>query len=192
MPTASKGSPRFRIVISEKRIRRSVERLARQIERHCRAKRISELTVLCVMDGAFIFCADLVRGLKTPTTIAFVKASSYNGTQRRSANLAPLPTAIRGRAVLVVDTIFDTGKTIAKVLRHVRKQTSQIALAILVAKQGKADLAAYSKGMKTFVGIYLEGDPFLVGYGLDCGGQFRHLKAIRLFIADRKRRGVVP
>lgn len=185
MPTTSRAIPKFKIVIPEKRIRRSVQGLARQIDRYARAEGTSGLTVVAIMDAAFIFCADLVRDMKTPSTVVFVKASSYNGMRKAKTNLAPLPDAIWDRPVLVVDTIFDTGKTIEKVFREIRKHTSRIALAVLVAKHGKADLAAYTKDVETFVGIQLEGDPFLVGYGLDCAGQFRHLKDLHLYVADR-------
>ena len=179
------AASRLEQLIPEDRIAQAVRKLARQIDRYSRRNGLPELTVVCVMDGAFVFCADLVRQMKTPTAILFVKASSYTGTQRAATNLARLPEAIQGRPVLVVDTIFDTGKTISKVLRQVRKRTSRIALAILLAKHGKADLAAHSNGIDTFVGVKLQGDPFLVGYGLDCGGQFRHLRDIRRIAADR-------
>jgi hypoxanthine phosphoribosyltransferase len=177
------------VLISEIKIHQAVRRLARQIDRLARAQGIAQLTVVCVMDGAFIFCADLVRAMKTPTTIVFAKAQSYNGTKKGRTALAPLPNTLKGQTVLIVDTIYDTGKTIAKVIRAVRQQTCSITLVVLVEKRDKAKLKPRrgavvpmrAPGLKTFVGFRLGGDPFLVGYGLDCSGQFRHLRDLRAF-----------
>jgi hypoxanthine-guanine phosphoribosyltransferase len=69
------------------------------------------------------------------------------------------------------------------VIAGLREQTSSIALAVLVEKQGKASVAELFPRFETFVGIKIEGDPFLVGYGLDCDGRFRQLPDIRLFRA---------
>ena len=184
-------APRFKVAVSEKRIARTVQELSGRIDRYARANGISELSVVCVLDGAFMFCADLVRAMKTPTSIVFVKARSYNGTRRGTLSLARLPETLRDHPMLVVDTVYDTGKTIAKVLREIRKQTSQIALAVLVEKHGKAaeppsSLRSPLRGspaIETFVGLRVPGDPFLVGYGLDVGGRFRHLKDIRIYSA---------
>jgi hypoxanthine phosphoribosyltransferase len=180
-PTRQLPASRLKISISAKRIERAVQRLAGQIDRYARTRGFSELCVVCVLDGAFVFCADLVRCLQTPTTITFVKARSYNGVRKGNTTLARLPGTFGNRPVLVVDTIYDTGKTIEKVLRAVRKQSSQVALALLVEKQGKAAAPADTTAVRTFVGIRIHGDPFLVGYGLDCDGRFRHLQDIRIY-----------
>lgn len=177
---------RLKLSVSEQQIARTVHRLARQIDRYARAHGIPEFMVVCVLDGAFMFCADLVRAMRTPTALVFVKARSYNGTRRGALSLARLPNTLEGRPVLVVDTIYDTGKTIAKVLTEVRKQTSRIALAVLVQKRdkdGALNPRAFAPPVDTFVGIRVPGDPFLVGYGLDVGGRFRHLKDIRIYSA---------
>jgi len=174
-------SHRFKTCISKTRIERTVLELAGQIDRYAHANRVSEFCVVCVMDGAFIFCADLVRAMKTPSSIVFVKARSYDGTRGGRLQLSPLPDSIQGRAVLVVDTIYDTGKTVAKVLREVRKLTSQITLVVLVEKQDKSVVTPGLAAVETFVGIRIQGDPFLVGYGLDVSGRFRNLKDIRIY-----------
>ena len=178
-------APRFPVSISEKQIARTVQRLAGQIDRHARANGFAELVVVCILDAAFVFCADLVRAMKTPTSIVFLKARSYEGTRRGALSLARVPGAVRGRPVLIVDTVYDTGKTVAKVLQEVRKRTSRVALAVLVEKQGKAVVPPQSlsnkSAIESFVGIRVSGDPFLVGYGLDLSGRFRHWKDIRIY-----------
>src|ERR1051325_8421858 len=169
----------IRPLISERKIRSAVRKLAREVDRFASSEKIAEMTVVCVMDGAFIFCADLVRKMKTPTRMVFVKARSYKGTKKGVTALSALPD-IPGQPVLIVDTIYDTGETIAKVIRAVRKHTSRIALALLVEKHREAPVAADANGVKTFVGMRLKGDPFLIGYGLDCSGKYRYLRDIRI------------
>src|SRR5687768_1154296 len=90
---ATQGSMpnQFKVLISAKRIERIVRKLAGEIDLYARANCFSELSVVCVMDGAFVFCADLVRQLKTPTAIVFVKARSYNGARSGPLSLAALP-----------------------------------------------------------------------------------------------------
>jgi hypoxanthine phosphoribosyltransferase len=146
--------PASPVVISENNIQRTVRRLARQIDQHARANGIAQITVLCVMDGAFIFCADLVRAMKTPSVVVFAKARSYNGTRKGRTALAPLPKTLAGQPVLIVDTIYDTGRTIARVVQALRRVTSPIALAVLVEKYDKAK---------------------------NYNGRFRHLRDLRLF-----------
>jgi hypoxanthine phosphoribosyltransferase len=171
----------FKLLISARRIDRVVERLARQIDRYAAARGISEFCVVCIMDGAFVFCADLVRRLKTPTRMFFVKARSYNGTRVGALSLDRLPAELKHHPVLVLDTIYDTGQTIGKVLHQVRNQTSEIALVVLVDKVRKAPSAELRPDVPTFVGFRLRDDPFLVGYGLDVDGRFRQLKDLRIY-----------
>ncbi|MSO20046.1 MAG: hypothetical protein EXQ56_06200 [Acidobacteria bacterium] len=172
----------------------TVQRLARQIDRACRKNSVTELMVVCVMDGAFIFSADLVRAMRTPTRIVFLQARSYVGTKKGATATAALPSSLRGSLggsfggspVLVADTIYDTGRTIAKIVRevrghvrgHVREKTNQVWLAVLIEKSGKAAVAANDQAQKVFTGIQLSGDPFLIGYGLDVDGAFRDLPDI--------------
>jgi hypoxanthine phosphoribosyltransferase len=175
------ATPASKALISEEKIRKSIRRIAKQIDRYAGARHVQELAVVCVMDGAFIFCDDLVRQMKTCTILFFTRAQSYLGTRKGPTRLSPMSSRIRGRSVLVVDTIFVSGKTLRKVIGEVRRHTSRIALAVLVEKQGKARLADLPADIDTFVGIRLPGDPFLVGYGLDCDGRHRELRDIRTY-----------
>lgn len=177
------ASPHFKPAFSELTIQRAVRRLARQIDRRVKVARVADLTVVCVMDGAFIFCADLVRALRTPARLVFLKAQSYQGARKGATSTAALPpglrAALRHSLVLVVDTIYDTGLTIAKVVRKVRSRTNPVWLAVLVEKEGQAVIPANQQCDELFVGLQVSGDPFLIGYGLDVNGEFRNLPDIR-------------
>jgi hypoxanthine phosphoribosyltransferase len=168
-------------IISQRKIRSVVKVLARRIDRACKAERIQELYVACVMDGSFIFAADLVRAMRTPTRVFFLKASSYRGTRKGATRISALPASLRGQSVLITDTIYDTGITIERVINQVRRQTDSVWLAVLIEKHGKAARAVETIAERAFVGIKLAGDPFLIGYGLDVDGQFRWLPDIQEF-----------
>ena len=81
IPVAMK-MPQFKIAISEARIHRTVRRMARQLDVYYAAQAVSQITVVCVMNATFVFCADLVRCLKTPARIVFTRARSYQGARK--------------------------------------------------------------------------------------------------------------
>lgn len=167
--------------ISQLRIRSAVRRMARQIDAACLRQGIQELTVVCVMDGAFVFTADLVRALRTSSRLVFLKAASYQGTRRKALRADRLPASLRVRTLLIVDTIYDTGKTIERVVGQARGLADAVWLAVLVEKAGKAAVAAEQQADTSFIGLRVAGDPFLIGYGLDVDGQYRSLPEIHEF-----------
>jgi hypoxanthine phosphoribosyltransferase len=167
---------RFRTILTAARIRRLVAELAQRVDEHYGSVGVSEIVIVCVMNASFMFCADLVRRLQTPSRVLFVQARSYQGTRKGGTVLAPIAENLRDRHVLVVDTIFDTGKTIERVVREVRKQTKAVEVAVLVVKHRKSDRRR--RAAARFQGIALPGDPFLIGYGLDLAGEYRALKDI--------------
>jgi len=171
----------MRALISERRIKTVVKHLARRIDHACGRRQITELAIICVMDGAFVFTADLVRAMRTPTRIVFAKASSYRETQKGATRVAGLPSSLRQKPVLIVDTIYDTGHTISRLVRQARRLTRTVWLAVLIEKQGKADFRLSDQAEIVFSGIQLSSDPFLVGYGLDVGGRFRCLPNVQQY-----------
>ena len=176
---------RFKTVASAARINRAVQKLARQIDGYFESRSVTTITVVCVMDASFMFCADLVRRLKTPARIVFTKATSYSRAKKGKTSLAPFPKNLRAKPVLVVDTIYDTGKTIEKVVSELRKQTRRITVAVLINKKVKARRALPTA--VRFVGMELPGDLFLIGYGLDYAGEFRDWKDVRALPANHGR-----
>ena len=166
-------------VISEARIRQTVRKMARQIDRHYRERSAEEITLVCVMNASFMFCADLVRALKIASRVVFTKAHSYVGAEKRETSVFPIAEDLQNRHVLIVDTIYDTGETIDKVFAEVRRQTSSVAVAVLIVKDGKSRRPA--DNVIAFAGMRIGGDPFLVGYGLDYNQRFRDLKDIRIY-----------
>src|SRR6266446_5210562 len=109
------------ILIPAERIQERVAELAREISDHFQGRPI---TIIGVLTGSLIFLADLVRRLDLPLRIGLIQASSYRGSATTAGELRVGPDLIpdvRGRHVLLLDDILDTGQTLAHLVGHVRE-----------------------------------------------------------------------
>jgi hypoxanthine phosphoribosyltransferase len=135
------------------------------------------LTLVPILSGSIIFLADLIRELPLKMKIALVQVSTYPGasvTAHEPKLVAALAGDVRGRHVLVVDDILDSGKTLRKVCAMVtERRPASLATAVLLRKPTKAppDLPV------DFVGFDID-DLFVVGYGLDYGDHYRNFPHI--------------
>jgi hypoxanthine phosphoribosyltransferase len=172
-------------LIDEKEIESIVKRLAAEITacyHDCR----QELLVIGLLQGAFIFMADLVRRLELPIEVAFLGVSSYgDAVISTGAIRLTMDTTvdIAGRDVLLVEDIVDTGVTIQEVRRllELRKPRSLRVCAFL-SKPACRRVAVEIE----FLGKEI-GNMFAVGYGLDYARKFRHLPFVgRLDLPDGK------
>jgi hypoxanthine phosphoribosyltransferase len=129
-----------------------------------------------VLNGSFIFASDLVKLLKFPCEISFVKLASYHGTSSTGnvSELIGLTENIENRTVIIVEDIVDTGNTLEKLHALLcEKKAKEIKIVTLLFKP-----KAYKKDIKLdYVGIQIPND-FVVGYGLDYDGLGRNLKDI--------------
>lgn len=175
--------PPDRIVVADKTfipfipadaVQRRVRELAAEISRD-HADR--EPLLVCVLNGAFLFFADLVRNMRIEHTQDFLRPASYGDGMKSSGTVElrkDLETDIRGRHVILVEDIVDTGRTLDFLLRMLRERApASLAVATLLHKPAQAvvahDLA--------YVGFEIP-PAFVVGYGLDYGQRARHLEAI--------------
>ena len=160
-----------RPLISERRIRRRLLELARQIDRTYRGR---ELIVVGVLKGAFVFMADLCRRLTLPVRNDFLRVQSYGAAGVSSGALRvefDLTQPIRGRDVLVVEDIVDTGLTARAVMRMLRaRRPRSLKFCVLLDKPSRRRV----KLKLDFVGFEIP-DRFVVGYGLDYAGRYRNL-----------------
>lgn len=163
------------ILYSREVIEERVKELAAQVMAVYREK---PLTVAVVLRGAFIFAADLVRHLPQPCDIVFVRADSYgNGTRPAKDCVVDLPEGMKwkGRHVLVVEDIVDTGRTVETLVKSLRaKGAASVRVCCFLDKPSRRE----SEVEVEFVGFALEGAPFVVGYGLDFAGRYRNLPFI--------------
>jgi hypoxanthine phosphoribosyltransferase len=133
--------------------------------------------LVCVLKGAFMFLADLVRAIDTPVTLDFMALSSYGASTRSSGQvqvLKDLGTGIEGRDVVIVEDIVDTGLTLTylqDILRARAPRTLRTACLLSKPSRRQIEIAV------NYVGFTIE-DKFVVGYGLDYNEQYRHLPYI--------------
>lgn len=162
-----------KLVFSADEIAAAVSRLAEKINRDYQGR---ELLLVVVLNGAFIFAADLVRGLSVPVDVEFVKLASYEGTAStgRVAMVKDLDVRAEGRHLLVVEDILDTGLSLRFLLDVLAaRNPASLRVCTLVDKRGGRKLPLEAD----YVGLVRE-DGFLIGYGLDLDGRFRELPAI--------------
>ncbi|MBS0204610.1 MAG: hypoxanthine phosphoribosyltransferase [Planctomycetes bacterium] len=135
------------------------------------------LTVLGVLNGSVIFVADLMRSIGIPHRVGFVQASSYRGETTSAGELTVatgLMPDIAGRDVLLVDDIFDTGRTVERLLNEIHKaRPASLKTAVLLWKDGRSQVAL----TPDYHGFRIPNE-FVVGYGLDYDDDYRHLPMI--------------
>jgi hypoxanthine phosphoribosyltransferase len=161
------------VLITDAQIARRVKILARQIEKDFRGR---ELVVVSLLNGTVLFLADLIRHLNLPMRLDFIGVSSY-GSGTESGELVftkELRLDVRGREVLLVDDIMDTGKTMSRVLPRLRVlKPRRIKTCVLLDKPSRR----VEKIRADYVGFTIP-DLFVVGYGLDFAERYRNLPFI--------------
>lgn len=163
----------FEVFISADDIAREIKSLALKIDEFYQGK---ELLIVGVLNGSFLFVADLVRELATPCEISFVKMSSYHGLKSSGAvdELIGLYHDIEGKHVVVVEDIVDSGLTIDKIITilHAQKPAT-VKICTLLYKPD----AFQGKHKPDYVGFVIP-NAFVVGYGLDYNEKGRNLRDI--------------
>jgi hypoxanthine phosphoribosyltransferase len=159
-----------RVLITEDQIARRIKILAREIERDFRGR---ETVVVSLLSGTIMFLADLMRHLNLPLRLDFIGVSSY-GAGTESGDLVftkELRLDVRGRDVLLIDDILDTGKTMSRVLPKLRAlKPRRIKVCVLLDKAERR----VEKIKADYVGFSVP-DFFVVGYGLDFAERYRNL-----------------
>jgi hypoxanthine phosphoribosyltransferase len=163
-----------RMLFSEQAIAARVAVLAREIEAAIPPG--EELLVLVVLDGAFIFAADLIRQIDRTTRVESIQLKSYSGMHSTGVveMVKGLPDDLAGKHVLIVEDIVDTGRTIAHLAKELKGcNAASCRIAVLL---DKPDAHLCSVPLD-FVGFSI-GKNFVIGYGLDADGRYRNLPYI--------------
>jgi len=159
------------MLLPEDEIRRGIERLAEQLGEDYRGEMLSMVGVL---SGAVVFLESLVRELSLPVQTSFVEASSYRGTATEPGELridVESVQPVEGRHVLVVDDIFDTGRTLQEVMRQLRAaRPRSIRSAVLLRKAERREVEIEPDYV-----VFDIPNRFVVGFGLDYDGRYRDL-----------------
>ena len=161
----------LKTLLSEQQLKSGVARLAEEINAHYHGQ---PLTIIGVLTGSVVLLADLIRLLTMPLRVGVIQARSYRGSATSPGELtiqADLLPDVRGRQVLVIDDIFDTGQTMLEMTAQLRKlEPASLRLAVLLRKQGRQRVRIEPD----HVGFEIP-DEFVVGYGLDYRDEYRNL-----------------
>lgn len=168
----------FTVSIPEAAIMQRVAQVAEQINNDLKDE---NPLFLAVLNGSFMFAADLLRGISIPCEISFVRMASYEGTSStgKVKELLGLNEDISGRSIVVVEDIIDSGLTMKHLLQTLQqKGPKQVKVASLLVKPGnlKVDLDV------SYCCFEIPND-FIVGYGLDYDGYGRNLRDIYTVVA---------
>lgn len=179
---------RFTVLKSDTEIRARIKALAAEISEDYRhiIQPENPLLVLCTLRGAVFFAADLVRALTVPCEINFIKVQSYQGTRPAGSPIFELGERIdvRGREVLIVEDIVDTGQTMATVMQNFSdKGAVGIRIASMLDKPSRRYPHLRDKVVPDYIGFEIE-DYFVVGWGLDYNEDFRLLPDIMIYNPD--------
>jgi hypoxanthine phosphoribosyltransferase len=163
-------------LFSAEQIAARVKALAAQIDSDYNGR---EILMIAVLKGSFLFIADLVRAVKTPTLIDFVRLASYGSATQSSGIIEvrkDLEMSIKGKDVLVVEDIVDSGLTLES-LRSIllNRHPSSLRICTLIDKQAQR----VTNVAVDYVGFSMS-DGFIVGYGLDLDERYRDLPDIHM------------
>jgi len=159
------------ILVNEADIKKMVAQLGKKITDDYEGK---EVMVICILKGAVVFCADLLREIKVPVKLDFMAVSSY-GTSSESSGavqiLKDLDSSIEGSHLLIIEDIVDTGLTLKYLIGILNARgPASLKVCTLLDKpeRRKVDVKI------DYVGTEIP-DAFVVGYGLDYAERYRHL-----------------
>lgn len=172
----SNASPKIGVFLSTEAIQKRVKELAAMINRDYQGQ---EIVVVGVLNGSFIFCADLIREITVPVSIEFVSLSSYEGTESTGevSFRMDVKKSLEGKNVILVEDIVDTGLTISFLLKHMQlKQLKSLKLCSLLLKRARLKVQV----PVDYLGFDIE-DKFVIGYGLDYDGHYRELPYIGVY-----------
>ncbi|MBQ8320301.1 MAG: hypoxanthine phosphoribosyltransferase [Clostridia bacterium] len=163
-----------RIMIGEEKIAARVKELALQLDKLYEGRKP---VVVCILKGSFMFFADLVRNMKVETEIDFMAVSSYGGgtvSTREVKIKKDLATDIKGRDVLIVEDIIDSGNTLYSLKRLLNERApASVNIVTLLDKPERREVPMEPE----YTGFVIE-DEFVVGYGLDYAEDYRNLPYI--------------
>jgi hypoxanthine phosphoribosyltransferase len=167
-----------RVLVTREQIATRVRELAVQITTdHTNATGVTEITLIPILTGAMVFSADLMRQMPVRMKIGLMTVSSYPGRSIQTQGASVLGSQlgdIRGRHLLLLDDILDSGSTLRRVVPILREgQPASVKTCVLLRK----DRPAARETPVDYVGFEIP-DEFVVGYGLDFGDYYRNLPDI--------------
>jgi hypoxanthine phosphoribosyltransferase len=163
------------MLLRKSEIKKGIKRIAMKINSDYRGR---SPILICILKGAFVFLADLIRELDIPLQVDFISVSSY-GDQSRTSGIVKIikdiSIDIEGEDVLLVEDIVDTGLTLAYIRDFLlRKHPESLKICALLNKRVRR-----TKKIKIDYRGFTVPNKYVIGYGLDFAGKFRNLPEIR-------------
>jgi hypoxanthine phosphoribosyltransferase len=163
-----------KLLITQEQINQAIAKLGAEINRDYHGR---QPLLIGILKGSFVFMADLVRQLDLPVEVDFVKLSSYGSGTRTSGKIKVvqgLKSPVKGRDVLIIEDIVDTGLTVSFLMENLRKKRpASLRLCVLVDKPSEHKVPVCID----YLGFTVP-DKFIVGYGIDWNEKYRHLRDI--------------
>jgi hypoxanthine phosphoribosyltransferase len=162
------------VLYSRAEIQAKVKEIANRISRDYAGR---ELIIIGILKGAFVFMADLIRELSIPCKIDFVRAASYGAGQETSGKVVmtkDIETSIKGKDILIVEDIVDTGLTLTYLVDWLKERNPKSLKVCAFLDKRKRRKVAFEAD---YVGFTMD-DGFVVGYGLDFNEQSRYLPEV--------------
>lgn len=163
-------------LITREQIERRVSEMAKEISTELEG---SDVIALCVLKGAMFFCADLVRRMNLDVALDFIQISSY-GNQKYSSGVVTIlkepQLDMRGKAVLIVEDIVDSGLSIREVHNYIESRGAAMVKTAAFLDKPKARKVPFTPD---YVGFSI--DPqFVIGYGLDFAEKYRNIPEVQV------------
>jgi len=165
----------IRVLLDEKEVAQTIEKLAEQISRDYKGK---EIHMICVLKGGIFFTCELAKRIQVPVTMDFMSVSSY-GAGISSSGIVKivkdLDEPIADKEVLIVEDIIDSGRTLSYLIRMLKQRNpASIRLCTML---DKPERRVVEDVVVDYVGFHIP-DKFVVGYGLDYNQKYRNLPYI--------------
>lgn len=172
----------FEKMIDAQMIQATTKNVAKGIAQflHEREDRESIPLFVVVLNGAFMFASDVLKCITIPCEVAFIRVKSYDGTERKEiVDVMGIKTDVQGRDVIILEDIVDSGATINFVVSHLKARSPRtIKIATLLFKEEVYNAGDYGVHIINWPAFVIQGDPFVVGRGLDYNDYGRNLADI--------------
>lgn len=163
----------LKILLEEDEIQKRIKEMAKEIDTYYNGE---EIIVLCILRGAIYFMTDLTKCMETPLMPDFIRVASYEGTETTSKikMINDLNEDIKGKKVLIVEDIIDTGYTLKYLKEYLlSKEPEDLKIAVLIDKKARRKVNVDVD----FVGFEIP-NKYIVGYGFDYNNTYRNLRYI--------------
>ena len=164
---------KIKVLISNNKIKNKVKKIAQQINKDFKNKK---LVVVSVLTGSVVFCSDIIRNLNVDFELDFIRVASYKGKKSsgKIKFLCDVVEDIKGKDILLVEDICDSGRTLSYVKDlFIKRKANSVKICTLINKK----VEKFKNIKIDYFGFEIDNE-FIIGYGLDYNGKYRGLPYI--------------